>query len=125
MLMALMATTMFVTSFAQAEIKCVGNTDNALNGTKGLPVEVRIDQKTKEVHLKVGDTEKVLTTSNEVWDGHSAGLITGEGFSFIYQNWYGCIHNAELMAQLPHNFGKVSFKQCLAGTDMDELCFRN
>lgn len=49
----------------------------------------------------------------ELWDGHASGMITGEGFSLVYFNDYGCIGGVDVVLyQKGKNVQRASFLRC-------------
>ena len=72
---------------------------------------------------------QVYSSPSQLWDGHATELITAPGLSISFQNWYGCIHNAEITANfrdsLPNGVGLIEHvhaDQCTGGSTPDKLC---
>ena len=87
----------------------------------GKAFSVEVSPRGNQVTLRLNDAVKITKTI-EAYDGRSNySLITGEGVSITFENWYGRIHNVNLVAAitlLPSGdevstpVGRISFPAC-------------
>jgi len=112
-------------SVAHADIVCKADA-NPSKMQPAVVLTISSDQTQASVQLDGGKPE-TLALDHSVWDGHATGMMTGKGIAVVYNDWYGCIHNAELITDLrPNssagNIGKVDFATCTGGSTSDKLC---
>lgn len=119
-LTTILFTIVFMTTTAHAELVCAVADAGAFGQTA---VTLKIDETTKTATVQSGGTVNTIAIDHSEWDGHIAGLMTGKGFSFMFENHFGCIRNAELTAKIPNGFGRVNFSGCTGGSTPDNICF--
>ncbi|MES2526537.1 MAG: hypothetical protein V4598_05595 [Bdellovibrionota bacterium] len=64
------------------------------------------------------------TILGDAWDGHVAGLLTGQAFSIKYENHYGCIVDVELTTIINAHLTTVAMKECTTTQNGREYCRR-
>lgn len=89
--------------------------------------EFSVDTQTQMATVRSSTGEAQFKLTHGVWDGHAAGLITGEGFAFAYSNWYGCYKQVTAIFRKPGpkwlgNLQQTHFAACNGGSTPDSLC---
>lgn len=115
-----LAFSVLVFSFvAHADIVCRGQTSMGPATVVIAPDKVTISGAALEEPI-------VYHSLQERYDGHETDLITAQGLSISFQNWYGCIHNAKITANFrsssPGFIEEITVSACSGGSTSDQIC---
>jgi hypothetical protein len=89
------------------------------------PAVVTISQKQVTISGAALQQPQVYTDLSQQWDGHMTELITGQGLAISFESWYGCIHNAQITANIRSGTPKIEsiqVGQCSGGSTPDRVC---
>ena len=103
---------------AWADIVCRGEA-----GLGAVVVRIADDQVT--ISGAALEVPAVYTGLQWQWDGHETGLLTAPGLAISYEDWYGCIHNAQITANFrtaPPLITTLKVNQCAGGSTPDTVC---
>jgi len=105
-------------------IACLNS--NAMTCHKG---DTTLEIVENDVTIKYQGQESRMIISDDTWDGHLSGKITGSDFTITYESHYGCFRNVTYIGPFSESTRNivniVNFGTCAGGSTADELCLRD